>query len=131
MPQLIEAIPIWAIHCIISLAWQYNCVDCCSGWFGSRRKSSPLNSIRSKGVEENAGAVAAVADAVKTPHAVAVAGDGLTVDDAGARAQPSQGVNNQREAVCEVVAWAAVEPHAIAILASDDAEAVMLDLVQP
>src|SRR5262249_26899500 len=31
----------------------------------------------------------------------------------------------------EIVAWAAVEPHAAAILAGDDAEAVMLDLVQP
>ena len=31
----------------------------------------------------------------------------------------------------EIVARAAVEPHAVAVLASDDAETVVLDFVQP
>src|SRR5262245_9812465 len=35
------------------------------------------------------------------------------------------------EAAGEVIAGAAVEPHALAVLAGDDAKAVMLDLVQP
>ena len=87
MPQLIEAIPIWAIHCIISLAWQYNCVDCCSGWFGSRRKSSPLNSIRSKGVQEDLAILTTIADAVEAWPAVVAAALRLAIDDAGARAQ--------------------------------------------
>jgi len=65
-------------------------------------------------------------DAIKTRHAVAVAGDGLAVDYAGARAQPSQSLNDQRESLREIVAWAAVEPHALAVLASDDAKAIVL-----
>ena len=47
---------------------------------------------------------ARVADAIKARHAVAVAGHSLTIDDAGPRAQPSQRLNNQREAMREVVA---------------------------
>jgi len=38
---------------------------------------------------------------------------------------------DQREAMREVIARAAVEPHAMAVLAGDDAETVVLDLVQP
>jgi len=68
---------------------------------------------------------------VEARHAVAVAGDRLTIDDAGLRAYPCQSFHDQREAVCEVIAGAAVEPHAVAVLAGDDAEAVVLDLVQP
>ena len=68
---------------------------------------------------------------VEARHAVAVAGDRLTIDDAGLRAYPCQSFHDQREAVREVIAGAAVEPHAVAVLAGDDAEAVVLDLVQP
>src|SRR5262249_26462825 len=63
--------------------------------------------------------------------AVVIAGDGLAIDDAGARAQACQRLDDQREAVSEVVARTAVEPHLRAVLAGDDAEAVMLDLMQP
>jgi hypothetical protein len=35
------------------------------------------------------------------------------------------------EAPGQIVAWPAVEPHSFAVLAGDDPEAVMLDLVQP
>jgi len=72
-----------------------------------------------EGVQKDAGVVPPVADVVEARHAIAVAGDGLTIDDAGACAQPSQGVNNQREAMREVVARAAIEPHAVAILVND------------
>jgi hypothetical protein len=48
--------------------------------------------------------------------------------DAGARAQPGERLHDQREPVGEVVAGAA---NALSILAGDDAEAVVLDLVQP
>jgi hypothetical protein len=37
----------------------------------------------------------------------------------------------QREPIGQVIAGEAVEPHAVAVLARDDAEAVVLDLVQP
>jgi len=43
----------------------------------------------------------------------------------------NQRLNNQREAVGEVIARTAVEPHLRAGLAGNDAEAVVLDLMQP
>jgi hypothetical protein len=73
----------------------------------------------------------AVANALKQCDAVLPARDRLPVDDAGARAQPSEALNDEREAVGQVVARPAVELHPIAVLARDDPEAVMLDFVQP
>ena len=61
-------------------------------------------------------------------NAVVIAGDSFTVDDAGARAQPGERINDQREAMGEIVAGTAIEPH---LRASNDAEAVMFDLMQP
>src|SRR5262245_3689424 len=75
--------------------------------------------------------MAAVADAVEARHATVVAAHGLAVDDAGSRAQAGHGRDDQREAVGQVIAGAAVQTHAVAVLAGDDAEAVVLDLVQP
>jgi hypothetical protein len=37
-------------------------------------------------------------------------------------------LGNQREAASQVIAGAAVEPHALAILAGDNPEAIVLDL---
>ena len=42
-----------------------------------------------------------------------------------------QGLHDQRKAVGEVIAGAAVELHPLAVLAGDDPKAVVLDLVQP
>jgi hypothetical protein len=84
-----------------------------------------------EGVEEDARVVASVADAIEARHAVVAATHRLAVDDAGARAQADEGLDDQREAVGQVVAGTAVEAKASAILARDDAEAVVLDLVQP
>jgi hypothetical protein len=53
------------------------------------------------------------------------------IDDAGARAQPEERLNDQREAASHVIAGAAVEPHAVAILACDNPEAIVLDFMQP
>jgi glucose-6-phosphate dehydrogenase assembly protein OpcA len=53
------------------------------------------------------------------------------VDDAGARAQAGQRFDDQREAAGEVIAGPAVEPHLRAVLAGNDAEAVVLNLMQP
>ena len=55
----------------------------------------------------------------------------LAVDDAGARAQACQRLDDQREATGEIVARTAIEPHLRAVLAGNDAEAVVLDFVQP
>ena len=42
-----------------------------------------------------------------------------------------QRLDDEREAVGQVIARPAVEPHPLAVLAGDDPEAVVLDLVQP
>jgi hypothetical protein len=84
-----------------------------------------------EGVEEYALVSALVTDEIERSNAVVIAGDSLAIDDAGARAQACQGLDDQREAVGEVVARTAVEPHLRASLAGNDAEAVMLDFVQP
>ena len=62
---------------------------------------------------------------------VVIAGDSFALDDAGARAQACQGLDNQREAMGEVVARTAIEAYPLAVLAGNDAKAVMLDFVQP
>src|SRR6516164_7753030 len=84
-----------------------------------------------EGVQERAVIMAAVANEIERGNAVVIAGDSFAVDDAGARAQPGERINDQREAVSEIIARAAVEPHLRASLAGNDAEAVVLDLVQP
>jgi len=45
--------------------------------------------------------------------------------------KPGQRFDDQREAAGEIVARPRIKPHALAILAGDDAEAVVLNLVQP
>ena len=50
-------------------------------------------------IEELAGVVSAVTDALEARHSALVAGDGLPIDDAGTRAQSSQGFDDQQEAV--------------------------------
>src|SRR5262249_60065453 len=77
------------------------------------------------------GVVLRMGDGVEARHAMALAGYRLAVDDAGSRAQPSHGFDNQGKTVGEIVAGAAVEPHTVAVLASDNAKSVVLDLVQP
>jgi hypothetical protein len=80
-------------------------------------------------VREDIGVVPPVTDAVEARHAVVAAAHRLAVDDRGASAQPRHRLDDQQEAVREVVPRAAVEPHAVAVLAHDDAEAVVFDLV--
>jgi hypothetical protein len=67
----------------------------------------------------------------RAPASFVIASDSFTVDDAGARAQAGQGLDDQRETIGEVIAGTAVEPHPPVVLAGNDAEAVVLDLVQP
>jgi len=74
---------------------------------------------------------ALVTDEIERRHAVVVASHGLAVDDAGARAQAGQCLDDQREAAGEVLARTTIEPHSRAVLAGDNPKAVMLDLVQP
>ena len=74
---------------------------------------------------------ALVPDEIERGDAVVIASDSFTVDDAGARAQACQRLDNRREAVGEVVAGTAIEPHLRALLAGDNPKAVVFDLVQP
>ena len=75
--------------------------------------------------------MAAVANEIERGNAVVIAGDSLAIDNARARAQARQRLDDQREAMGEVVARTAVEPHARTVLAGNDTEAVVLDFVQP
>jgi hypothetical protein len=67
-----------------------------------------------------------VTDEIERANAVIIAGDRFAVDDAGARAQAGQRLDDEREATGEVVAGTAVESHLSASLAGNDAEAVVL-----
>src|ERR1700724_2576748 len=84
-----------------------------------------------KGVEENAIIVVPVTDAVERRYPILAARDRLSVDDAGPGAQLGDRLDDERESVGQVIAWPAIELHPFAVLARDDAEAVMLDFVQP
>src|SRR5262245_20489512 len=84
-----------------------------------------------EGVQERAVIMAAVANEIERGNAVGIAGDSFAIDDAGARAQACQRLDDQRKAVGEVIARTAVEPHLRASLAGNNAEAVMFDLMQP
>src|SRR6516162_3223168 len=88
-----------------------------------------LNQI--EGIEEHVRIMPPVADAIEARDAVLTARHSLAIEDAGARAQASERLDDEREAVGKVVARPAAEPHAVSALAGDYAEAVVLDLVQP
>jgi hypothetical protein len=68
---------------------------------------------------------------VERGDAVVIARDSFSIDDAGARAQAGQRLDDQREAMGEVIARTAIEPHARAVLPGNNPKAIMLDLVQP
>src|SRR5262249_558818 len=74
---------------------------------------------------------ALVTDEIERGDTVVIAGDSFAVDNAGARAQPGERINDQREATSEVVARTAIEPHPRASLTGDYPKTVVLDLVQP
>jgi len=83
-----------------------------------------------EGVEEYALVSALVPDEIERGDAVVIASDSFAVDDAGARAQAPQRFDDEREAVGEIIAWTTIEPHLCALLARNDAEAVVLDLMR-
>jgi hypothetical protein len=89
--------------------------DRCERGFADLKRITPqvvpvqLNQV--EGVDEGVTVMASVADAVERGNAVVVAGDDFPVDDAGARAQACQRLDDQREATGEVIARTAIEPH--------------------
>src|SRR5215471_13211674 len=98
----------------------------CGASSGSRRKSRrSLDQVES--VEEGTVVMAVVANEIERRHAVVVASNRLPIDDAGARAQAGQRLNDQREAAGEVIAGTAVEPHPAASLAGNDSESIVFN----
>src|SRR5262245_9619796 len=91
----------------------------------------PVQLNQVEGVEEGTVVMAVVANEIERRHAVVGASNRLPIDDAGARAQADERLDDQREAAGEVVAGTAVEPHPLPILARDDSESIVLNLVQP
>src|SRR5262245_53062871 len=109
--------------------------DRCERGFADLKRIAPqvvavqFNEV--EGVEEDALVSALVPDEIERSNAVVIAGDSFAIDDAGARAQACQCLDDQREAAGEIVAGTAIEPHPLAVLAGNDAKAIVLDLVQP
>ena len=68
---------------------------------------------------------------VEARHAVLIAGYRFTIEDNRTRTQAGQCLDDQWEAVGQVVAGPAIEPNASAVLTRDDPEAVVLDLMEP
>src|SRR5260370_117594 len=91
----------------------------------------PVQLDEIEGVEEYALVSALVTDQIERSSAIVIADDSFAVDDAGARAQACQRLDDQRETMAEIIAGTAVEPHLRASRAGNDAEAVMFDFMQP
>jgi hypothetical protein len=64
-----------------------------------------------EGIQQYAFAMTAVANEIERSDPVVITGDCLAVNDAGARAQAYQCFDDQRKAVGEIIARAAVEAH--------------------
>jgi hypothetical protein len=84
-----------------------------------------------EGPHEDVIAMPPIAHSLKARDAVIAAGDSFAIDDAGACAEAGERIDDQREAVGEIIARPAIEAHTLANFAGDDPEAVVLDLVQP
>ena len=84
-----------------------------------------------KAIKEHACVVAPIADAVKGCDAVLAASNRLPINDAGPRAQLGQCLDNERKPIGQVIARTAVELYPIAGFASNNPEAIVLNLVEP
>src|SRR5262245_54789876 len=83
---------------------------------GSRRRSSPFSSIRSKVWRKMSLVSAVVPDEIERSHTVVIAGDSFAVDDAGARAQAGQRLKRSQAEVSGILS--AIEAK-VAALAHD------------
>jgi hypothetical protein len=70
-------------------------------------------------------------DEIERGNAVVIAGDSFAADDARARVQAGQRLNDERESAGEVVAGTAVKAHSRAVLRGNNPKAIVLDLVPP
>jgi len=72
-----------------------------------------------------------VPDELERGNAVVIASHRFAIDDAGARAQARQRLDDQRKAAGEVIAGSAIEAHSRAVLARDHSESIVLNLMEP
>jgi hypothetical protein len=93
-----------------------------------RRSSWKWQTRRPEKLQFRCGSLKArrIPDAIEARRAVVAANDRLAVYDAGPRPQAGERLDNQREPIGQIIAWAAVEPNAAAVLVGDDPEAVVL-----
>ena len=88
-----------------------------------------LDQIKCK--HERTAAIAPSPDQLEHRYAVIPARDCLAIEDARAGAQARQGFDDLREALSEVVAWAAVQLDALVLLARYDPDAIVFYLMPP
>ena len=67
-----------------------------------------------------------MSDEIERGNAVVIASDSFAIDDAGARTQASQSIDDQRKATGEIIARTAVEPHSRALFPSNNPKAMCL-----
>jgi hypothetical protein len=72
-----------------------------------------------------------VPDAIEARYSIIPARDRLTVDNAGPGAESPERLDNEREAMGQIIAGSAIQPNPLAFLAGDHPEAVVLDFDQP
>jgi len=72
-----------------------------------------------------------VSDAIEGRDTIRSACDSFAVENAGARAQTGQRLDNQWKSMGEIIPRPAVEPHALTGLPGDYPEAIVLNLDQP
>ena len=84
-----------------------------------------------EGAEHGGMVVMPGAEQIKGREAVGIDDNRLAVDKAGLHRQAFDGFDDAGKTISEVVAVAGIEPHVVAVTARQDAEAVVLDLVDP
>src|SRR3954471_15838581 len=71
-------------------------------WIAAKIVAVELDQV--KGIEEHAGVIMPVSDAIESRDTVITADNRLAVDEARTRAQPSERFHNQRKAPSQVIA---------------------------
>src|SRR5258708_1999690 len=81
-----------------------------------------------EGIEEDAVISAVITNEIQRSDAVVIASDSFAIDDARARSQTGQRIDDQRKAMGEVIGFTAIEPHPRPVLAGNNPKAIVLDL---
>ena len=98
---------------------------------GSRRISSPLTSSRSNAHQNRAPIAAVAADRIEHRQAIVVADDGFPVDHTRSDGQSLNRLSGNGKPITEVMAIAGHQSDAAVSAMRQEAEAIVLDLVNP